>query len=182
MDRRVVVLRSACALLVFAGTSSVAYSARIGGWNNARGGASSLLSGADFQNIRIDFQLAFPGHNLVTTGELTPAFLSNVDVLLLDPVFSVSDVPITPLSASEQSALTSWVAAGGRALIIAENSSYYDASRSMTEPFGVQWANQKIVGAQSGTIVDHASYPQITDGPYGNAFQNDRFHYRRQPR
>ena len=56
----------------------------------------------------IDFGLAFHGHTLSDTSTLSPAYLSTIDVLLISYVFNDIDVPITLLSASEQTALTSW--------------------------------------------------------------------------
>ena len=139
----------------------------IGGWSASRGGDAAILTGGDFAGVRADRAAFFPDATLVATSELNAAFLSTVEVLLLDPVRSGADVPISPLTASEQAALTSWVAAGGRALIVGENASYYTASRSMIEPFGPQWANAFLAGTQNGTVTDHTSFAAITDEPFG---------------
>jgi hypothetical protein len=166
MHRRQLIAVSFVAVVWMVSTES-SRAITIGGWDAERGGDAAILTGLDFTFVRSDLTHLFPEVTVVATPELTPQFLNTVDVLLLDPVFDVINVQITPLTANEQSALTSWVANGGRALIIAENPSYYAASRSLTEPFGVQWGNQSLPGVHNGTINDHASFPQITNGPYG---------------
>jgi hypothetical protein len=138
----------------------------IGGWDATRGGHAAI-AGADFFYVRFDVFSYFDA-TFLTAPVLTPAYLSSIDVLLLDPVFSSADIPITPLSASEQAALASWVSAGGRVLVVGENSSYFAASQSMIQPFGPVWASAFSGGAQTGTIVDHVSFPQITDGSFGS--------------
>lgn len=144
-----------------------ANAATIGGWSASRGGVSGIARGGDFALIRRDLEVRFPGNSIVETDELTREFLSGVDVLLLDPVYGLSNVPIAPLNVSEQTALTDWVYRGGRALIIAENTGYFEASRSLTEPFGLEWADAVQDGQQFGTIVDTKSFAKLSNGRFG---------------
>ncbi len=139
----------------------------IGGWNSIRGGGAGILTGGDFAGVRADVTAFFPGTTYSETNELTSTFLNSLYVLLLDPVFEGGNVTIDPLTTAEQTAIASWVTSGGRALILGENSSYVDASRSMIEPFGPTWENTNSAGANPGSIVDHSAFPTITDGPFG---------------
>lgn len=145
----------------------------IGGWTAARGGDSGILAGDDYAALRKDVAAYFPTVTLAESGTLTSTFLNSIDVLTISPVFGGESVTSTPLSPAEQTAMTTWVSGGGRALIIGENFNYDDASQSMIHPFGPLWESNNVGGELHGTITDHASFPVITNGPFGvvNTFQ-----------
>jgi len=155
------------ALLLMISVQPFAAAARIGGWDPVRGGHGSIVNGMDFNSVRADLATLFPSSTVSPTSQLTASYLDSVDVLLLDPVFNVFNVEVTPLTSSEQVALQTWVLQGGRALIIAENPSYNAASRSFVEPFGLQVGSQSLSGLRSGVITDATSFASITSGPYG---------------
>jgi hypothetical protein len=140
---------------------------RVGGWNAARGGEAGIMSGICYYSIRDDLSSYFPAVGLRETGVLTQEFLDSIDVLLINPIYTSSNGQVSPLSAAEQSALSSWVAAGGRALVVGESGYYFAASQSMINPFGPQWSSAILGGQVTGTVTDHTSFPEITDGPFG---------------
>lgn len=143
----------------------------VGGWNSNRGGDSAILNGADFAGVRDDLGKFFPGVNVIESETLTTEFLNSLNVLLLDPVYLGAAVDNLQLSASEKTAFATWVNAGGRALVVGENFEYFAASNSMISPFGPQWGNHSTFGTHFGNITDHASFPAITDGPFGSVNQ-----------
>ena len=90
-----------------------AFSLTVGGWTTARGGDGSILTGGDFSGVRNDLAAYFPSAVIDASNTLTVEYLSSIDVLMLDPVYSGHDVSISPLSSSEQQALVSWVSGWG---------------------------------------------------------------------
>lgn len=158
-----------CALIVLSISllSRPAVCITVGGWTAARGGDSAVLAGADFETLRNDLSGYFVGATLAESTTLTSTFLNSIDVLAISPVSGGGGIPITPLSAAEQSAMTTWVSGGGRALIVGENFNYHAASQSMIGPFGPQWESASINGGITGTVTDHTSFPAITNGPFG---------------
>jgi len=162
-----------------------AFGLTVGGWTIARGNQASIFpddnfGGQHFAPLRADLAIYFPDVALSETSELTSAYLNTIDALYLDPVWNDNNIAISPLSAAEQSALTGWVTAGGRALIVGDNASYAVASQSMIEPFGPHWAIANTGGSGvPGTITNHTSFPTITDGSFGvvNSFSGDFVSY-----
>jgi hypothetical protein len=157
----------------------------LGGWTIARGNQASIFPDANFGGqhfapLRADLATYFPDVTLSETSELTSAYLNTIDALYLDPVWNDNNIAVSPLSTAEQSALTGWIAAGGRALIVGENTSYAVSSKSMIEPFGPQWAVANSGGSGDlGTVTNHTSFPAITNGSFGvvNTFSGDFVSY-----
>ena len=87
----------------------------VGGWTATRGGDSGILAGADFAALRNDLSAYFVGVTLSQTSVLTSTFLNSIDVLVVSPVYGGNSDPSNPLTAAEQSAMTTWVSGGGRA-------------------------------------------------------------------
>jgi hypothetical protein len=111
----------------------------VGGFDEARGGFESLASGED-SALAGDIASAYPGTTFQFANTLTPSFLNSVNVVILG--VATSDVSaITPLTASEQTALLNFVLGGGMALIFADNSLFDPnapaANASLLSPFGV---------------------------------------------
>jgi PEP-CTERM motif len=158
-----------------------AFCTTLGGWTIGRGNQASIFPDANFGGqhfapLRADLATYFPDVTLSETSELTSAYLNTIDVLYLDPVWNDNNIAVSPLSTAEQSALTGWVAAGGRALIVGENTSYAASSKSMIEPFGPHWAIYNSGGGGvPATITNHSSFPAITNGSFGvvNTFAGD---------
>jgi PEP-CTERM motif len=111
----------------------------VGGFDAARGGLESLAPGGN-PTLASDIAAAFPGTTFQFSNTLTPAFLSSVNVVILG-VATTDSSAITPLSGSEQSALTSFVLGGGTALIFSDNSTFDPnapaVNASVLTPFGV---------------------------------------------
>jgi PEP-CTERM motif-containing protein len=137
-------LRLSClatAFAVVAAGSAYATTAIVGGFDAARGGFESLAPGED-SALASDIATAYPGTTFQFTGTLTPSFLSGVNVVILG-VATTDFSAITPLSASEQSALYNFVLHGGTALIFSDNSTFDSmdnapaANASLVSPFGV---------------------------------------------
>lgn len=121
----------------------------VGGFNAARGGFESLAPGED-SVLAADITTAFPGTTFDFTNTLTSSFLTGVNVAILG--VATSDVSaITPLTASEQTALLNFVLGGGTALIFADNSEFDPnapaANASLLSPFGVS-----VTGTLTGIV------------------------------
>jgi hypothetical protein len=140
---------------VFSITPSQAVPLIVGGFDLTRGGIESLAPGADVA-LANDIASAFPGTTFQFANTLTPAFLSGVNVVVLGDAVA-NNVAITPLSASEQAALKSFVLGGGTALIFSDNSTFSanapQANASVLSPFGVTAAGT-LSGAQTAPILD----------------------------
>jgi hypothetical protein len=133
---RKLLLLSTFALLPFAAHATPFV---VGGFDAARGGFESLAPGED-TGLANDISAAFPGTTFQFANTLTPAFLSNVNVLILGVATSDFSA-ITPLSSAEQAAVSAFVQNGGTALIFTDNSTFgtgaVAANTSLTAPFGV---------------------------------------------
>ena len=70
-----------------------------------------------------DIVSAFPGTTFQFTNTLTSPFFSSVNAVILGVATSDTS-SITPLSASEQSALKSFVLGGGIALMFSDNDTF----------------------------------------------------------
>lgn len=135
----------------------------IGGLDLARGGAYSPEFGSATGGFRTHVAATFPGTTFSSAPTLTASFLSGVDVLIIAAPAG-STTPITPLGAAEQAAMTSFVLAGGSALLLSDNDFQFEAaSDSMVGPFGLD-ADGALVGTVTGTVT--ASHP-VTNGPFG---------------
>jgi hypothetical protein len=137
----------------------------IGSFDSSRGGTYSISSGSLTSNLRAHVAATFPGTTYSSSSTLTPAFLSGVNVLVIAAPFNNTGPAITPLSAAEQSALVSFVNAGGRALLFADNNTQFEvASDSMVSPFGLD-STGVIFGSATATVTN-TMHP-VTNGPFG---------------
>jgi hypothetical protein len=103
-------------------SSALAAGPVIAGFDAMRGGFESLAPGED-TGLANDISMAFPGTTFEFANALTPSFLSSANVAILGVATSDFSA-ITPLSASEQSALHNFVLNGGTAIIFADNDSF----------------------------------------------------------
>ncbi len=141
---------------------TTAGSLRIGSFNGTRGGDFSLSDGSSAGAMRSLIQTTFPAATITGTSDLTaPGFLTNVDVLWLNSVFS-NTTATAPLSAAEQTALLNFVKSGGRAIIFGEGGAFDD--ESLLDPFNATTTGT-LVGFQEGTITNHTDV--LTNGPHG---------------
>jgi hypothetical protein len=136
----------------------------IGTFDEARGGIGSLFSANSASDL-LAVQTNYPCATVTASPSLTPEFMSGVDVLWITAVFGSTD-PIIPLSASEQSALSDHISAGGGALLFTDNDSqFFLASQSFLVPFGLV-ATGTVLSGDSVTVTSPTSTP-VTDGPFG---------------
>ncbi len=158
------------ALVVVAGftlyiSASPAWAIILGTFGAPRVTDASIATGSMTSMLRNSLYSNFPGSTIVTSPTLTPAFLSGIDVLAI----ASDKTPyggITPLSASEQSALVDYVLNGGSALLIAEGiPNFAAAAQSMISPFGLTMADDGLSGYTAALPVD-PNHP-IFSGPFG---------------
>lgn len=117
--------------------------------------------------MRNSLAVNFPGSQLVGTGVLTPAFLSTVKAVMLDPV-AAAGTNITPLSNDEKSALFNFVQNGGGAILVAD--SYNPAAaQNLVDAFGLQ-VTGLTPGRDNGSIPNPSASPVI-NGPFGQVTQ-----------
>jgi hypothetical protein len=153
--------------------SALAAGPVIAGFDAARGGFESLAPGED-TGLANDISTAFPGTTFEFANTLTPSSLSGANVAILGVATSDFSA-ITPLSASEQSALQNFVLNGGTAIIFTDNDSFGPnapaANASLLSPFGVT-ATGTLNGTQLAPITN--STGPLT-GPFTpiNEFQGD---------
>ena len=157
-------------MLDIAMTLSIAACAQpvVGGWNEARGGAFSLVDGEETDGLRQD--ILDMGFELVGTETLTPEFLGGVDTFVLI-VITTGNTAITALTGPEQEAMLDFVDAGGVLLAFLDNDTFAgqlgdDAITSILDPFGLSADGTIIGGPHLVTIADPTSTP-VTDGPCG---------------
>ncbi len=146
--------------------SAEASSLAVGGFNAARGGGGSIATDTGLQSLILG---QFPGSTFSSTATLTSSYLSTISDLIIS-VAAADNVAITPLSASEQTALVNFVDAGGTALLFTDNSTFDSTAptvnNSFLSPFGLSAAGT-LNGVNSSTIVN-SSNPVVT-GPAGTA-------------
>jgi hypothetical protein len=124
----------------------------IGGFDLSRGGEFSLRDSASLSGLRTAITSAFPGDTLSANGTLTPAYLSSINTLFISSATG-NTTATSPLSASEQTALTNFVLAGGSALIFVDNDTFAGgasptANNSFLSPFGLH-----VTGTLNGTLL-----------------------------
>jgi hypothetical protein len=145
-----------------------AQAVNIGTFDTTRGGIGSLLS-SEQNGVRTAITANFPGTTISGTSELTSSFFSTIDLVWVMSARAGSDA-ISPLSATEQSALRTFVEGGGRALLFSDNELYDGAAsdpanESLIDPFGLD-----IMGNVAGVQVVSATLPNtspVTNGPFG---------------
>ena len=129
----------------------------IGGFDSTRGGFESVANSSVESDLRDAITGRFPGVTFSSTGTLTAPYLSGVNVLLLG-VAQGDFAAISPLTAAEQTALLSFVDAGGTAVLFADNSDFDlnnqapAANASFLSPFGLA-ADGTLTGNQSATFL-----------------------------
>ena len=145
----------------------------IGTFDTSRGGDYSPGFGAGTSIWRAHLATTFPGVTFAATTTLTGAFLSTVNILMIDAVFGGS-TPITPLSPAEQTALVNFVMAGGSALLFADNDIQFEAAGdSIVSPFGFD--STGTVAGSTGATVFNLSHP-VANGPFGTVTNYDQWY------
>ncbi|MBL8059092.1 MAG: hypothetical protein JNK63_00075 [Chthonomonas sp.] len=154
--------------LVAAGLASQAFpNKRIMGWGSTRGGESSLQFSANYSATRTMISLNFPGATISSTDTIAPTALQNVDIIWLGVTTSFNSA-ITPLSASEKTALLRFIQEGGTAVLFADNSTFsagaVAANNSLMNPLGLV-----ITGTLNGTVAHTFVSPGTSPftGPFG---------------
>ena len=158
-----------CTFLALVGITSSANAALvIGGWNSTRAGATyNIFDGSGYTGLRTSLSSNFPGATFSGTGALTRAYLSGVNLLIIQAIVDGANVPISPLSPAEQTALFDFVRSGGTAIIASENGlGYAAASASLVGAFGITDSGANLSGTVTCTITNPGGNP-ITSGPFG---------------
>ena len=136
----------------------------IGCFDINRASSYSPSSGSETTSFRDNIASNFPGATFQSTNTLTSNFLSSVNLLVLGVAFSGTS-EITPLSGTEQAALTNFVLAGGALLIFADNDlQFQPASQSEVQPFGLDCTGS-IAGSVAATVTNLSN--PVADGPFG---------------
>lgn len=149
----------------------------IGGFNQARGGATSLAD-PNTANLKKAIMRQFPGARFDFFSQLTATQLSKVNVVFLS-VTTGDFSAISPLSKAEQTALRNFVVGGGTAVIFTDNDTFSAKPRapasnaSLLEPFGLA-ATGTLKGAQPIELI--ACQNPIAKGPAGQITQLDTFY------
>jgi len=170
-------IRLAAAVLLV-GVGTVEGAITIGGFDVARGGPLSMEAGTDLNGIRSAILAGYPGTVITGANVLTSEYLSTIDVLFIASPWNAFNA-IEKLTPAEQSAVLSFVEAGGGALIFADNDSYdngalpdsidggvsEEVNESLIDPFGLD-VTETINGIQAVTVSDPPSH-LVTNGPFG---------------
>lgn len=138
----------------------------IGGFDAARGANFSLPEGDALAEARVALTTTYPAATFTSFATLTQPALANVDILILSSVYDGS-VPITPLTAAEQTALYDFVTGGGCAVLLPDNWDFAPANESLIDPFGMDIGGF-VWGWITATVTPPATHA-ITDGPHGTA-------------
>ena len=170
--------RFICAAVVIVATFQPLWASAaivFGGWNEVRAGGFALDAPLATAGILGTLEPEFPGITVVTTKTLTPEFLAGVDVLLLSTADSFGSI-IDSLSASESSALYTYVLNGGAAILLADGeftAGVQEVNDSMTAMFGVH-----VGGVVSGirTAVPTSKSHPIINGPFGEVTSMGTFY------
>ena len=139
---------------------NVSWSQTIGTWSPTRS-FGGFADHKDFEEARAAIASEFPSTKYNRLDTLTPENLAVVDVVFLDTVGG------TPLSASEQSALSEFVNGGGTLFTqVFPAGSFLQAAQAIVAPFGLEPNNL----CNNSNVVTHA-IPAISDpivnGPFG---------------
>ncbi|MBX7166015.1 MAG: hypothetical protein K1X74_06670 [Pirellulales bacterium] len=135
----------------------------VGGFDDARGGISAVFNGSFVDDARNSLLSHFDVDAIVGTTELTPAFLSGIDLLILSNAITQSVG--TPLSPAEQTAVHDFVHAGGRAMVVIDGF-MTGSSQSYATPFGLTIEDDDLSGVLPVIGID-PPHP-VWDGPYGD--------------
>ena len=138
----------------------------LGAFDSTRATTANFVSGIYTTEALASFQAHFPSASIVVAPTLTPQFLSGVNTLILGSPMT-DGTEITPLSASEQTALFNFVNSGGNAFLVADGWSPYEpADNSMIAPFGMSMEDDGLLGLLNATPTTQAS--PIINGPFGD--------------
>jgi hypothetical protein len=136
-------------------------------WNETRGGVSSLSDDAGYASTRAMIATNFPGSTIVGVPTITTAALIGANVVWIGSATGDTSA-ITPLSASEQSALLGFVQGGGTAVLFGENDTFNPnastANNSLFTPFNAHNTGT-LIGGQPYSFPSPASFPLT--GPFG---------------
>lgn len=162
-------VRSIVMGVVAVGISSVAMAAPvIGGFDLARGGEGSWASGAWPTNARTSVVNNFAGASFSATNVLTSEYLAGLDIVILTSARNANGATAA-LSGDEQAALSGFVAAGGRAIIISDNSAFDPnatvVNNSLLAPFGATASGTLNFGQTASMTL--ANNP-VASGPFGS--------------
>ncbi|MEL7500702.1 MAG: serine/threonine-protein kinase [Planctomycetota bacterium] len=140
----------------------------VGGFDRNRGADMCLPYGAGMVQFRKHFLEQFPGAQLKETNELSPKFLSQIDVLFISSAGAQQEQPII-LSRQEQQAVMEFVKRGGGAVILVDNNSFAEgqsdvANQSLLDVFELDVVGS-MGGFQSISMTDD-SHP-VVNGPFG---------------
>lgn len=145
-----------------------------GGFDTSRSDSYSMPSGSLFSDLRSDIASTFPGSTFTSSLTLTSNYLNTIQVLLINTGGDRGNgiTVTTPLTSSEQTALTDFVERGGGAIILVDNDSFGGASvntdavnQSFISPFGLH-VTGKLSGNPAPANVTNANHP-VTNGPFG---------------
>ncbi|REK12956.1 MAG: hypothetical protein DWQ37_10030 [Planctomycetota bacterium] len=139
----------------------------MGVFDTSRASTTNIASGTVNEEARQAFLTNFAGAAYATSPTLTPEFLNGVDMVAVCST-DTEDAGISPLSASEQTALFEFVQGGGTAFLIAEGfTPHLAAAQSIVAPFGVTIEDDGM----SDILVAAPTNPAhpIFDGPFGVA-------------
>lgn len=146
--------------------SPVQASLVLGVFDSTRATTANLATGNFTSQLNASLTAHFPGVSYAATPTLTPQFLAGVNILVIAPD-KTDTVGITPLSASEQSALLNYVLAGGNAFLVVDGfSPFIPAAQSMVSPFGMTIVDDGLTGVLGVTPTTQA-HPVI-NGPFGD--------------
>lgn len=140
----------------------------IGVFDTERGGIFNFADSDAQADLREDITASFPEATFSRTNVLATAFLESVDIVMLSS--ASSNIKTTsPLSATEQTTLKTFVEGGGGAVIFVDNDSFGGSdsdlvNESFLEPFDID-----IVGTLRGnqTTTPLSTNNPIIDGEFG---------------
>jgi hypothetical protein len=160
-----VAVLAAIALALFVRVSNASI---IISWDETRGGASSLADDPGYASTRAMIASSFSGMTIVDAPTITTANLAGANVAWIGSDFGNTSA-ITPLIASEQAALVSFVQGGGTLLLFGEND-LYDlnasiANNSLFAPFGAHNTGT-LAHTQAYSFPSPGSFPLT--GPFGS--------------
>ncbi len=163
-------LRQSVTCIVIAILAHASLSAGIvfGGFDASRGGSLSF-DGGGVTGAQASLQTAFPGATFVTANQITPAFLSGVDVVILG-AGTANNAAIVPLSTTEQDALKNFVLGGGGAILFTDNDTFAGAASqpandSLANPFG--FVTTGTLNNAQGMTMNTPGADPISGGPFG---------------
>jgi hypothetical protein len=145
------------------------------GFNNTRGGETSLANSA-VAGLRAAIVAQFPGVKVRLFAQLSKASLTGCRATYIAVITSPTS-GIKPLSAAEQTALKNYVDAGGVATLFTDNNTFVanatTINNSVLKPFGLA-ATGTLTGGQPITL--KSGNNPVASGPAGNTSQLDTFY------